>query len=160
MANNQFDQTKCSKRCTVRRDGRKVRPDSRIVLALGRRALARHGHTSRNAGMRTGLSDSSESCCVGNVTRGTGSALTWVSSQNLRRAYSKPAWGCIALGVLAMRSAELEKSRRQVRDNDRVLLCPLCASEPLGVIVILDTSQRDRTVSLFTCQCGELIWDD
>ncbi len=47
------------------------------------------------------------------------------------------------------------------RDNNRVVVfCPACASEPLRVIVILDTTRRDRTVRLFKCECGELIWDD
>jgi formate dehydrogenase maturation protein FdhE len=44
------------------------------------------------------------------------------------------------------------------RDDDR-FVCPACASEPLRVIIILDTS-RGRAVRLFKCECGELIWDD
>ena len=49
---------------------------------------------------------------------------------------------------------------REVRDNNRIFSCPVCACEPLRVIFILDSTQRDRTVRLFKCECGELIWDD
>jgi hypothetical protein len=44
-------------------------------------------------------------------------------------------------------------------DDDTGLLCPSCASEPARAIAILDTS-KGKTVRLFRCQCGELIWDD
>lgn len=46
----------------------------------------------------------------------------------------------------------------KARDDDR-FFCSTCASKPLRVIVILDT-RKGRTVRLFKCECGELIWDD
>jgi hypothetical protein len=49
---------------------------------------------------------------------------------------------------------------RQARDSERPFSCPACAREPFKVIFILDTTRRDRTVRLFKCECGELIWDD
>lgn len=46
------------------------------------------------------------------------------------------------------------------RDNGRVLSCPACAREPLRLIIILDSTHGDRSVRLFKCECGELVWDD
>jgi formate dehydrogenase maturation protein FdhE len=54
-----------------------------------------------------------------------------------------------------------KRSGSKARDNnDRKFFCAVCASEPRRMIVILDTTQRDRIVRLFKCECGELIWDD
>jgi formate dehydrogenase maturation protein FdhE len=48
------------------------------------------------------------------------------------------------------------------RDNDRAFshpACPACASAPSRVMVILDT-RNGKTVRLYECQCGGLLWDD
>ena len=43
------------------------------------------------------------------------------------------------------------------RGNDRI--CPTCDSDSLRAAVILDT-RKGKTVRVFKCQCGELIWGD
>jgi len=48
----------------------------------------------------------------------------------------------------------------EARDNDdQVMFCLTCGSEPHLLIAILD-SRKGKTVRVFECQCGELIWDD
>jgi hypothetical protein len=47
---------------------------------------------------------------------------------------------------------------RGVQDDD-IILCPTCASRPRLIISILDT-RKGRTVRLFECRCGEVVWDD
>ena len=65
------------------------------------------------------------------------------------------------MGVLAMACANPdERPGNLARDENRIVFCPSCSSEPLRVIFILDTTQRDRIVRLFKCECGELIWED
>jgi len=60
-----------------------------------------------------------------------------------------------------MDRANPDKRRgREAPDEKRVFSCPVCAYEPHRVIVILDTTHRNRTVRVFECECGELIWDD
>lgn len=58
-----------------------------------------------------------------------------------------------------MRRADPEKRPSEFACDSERSSCPACALEPLRVIVILDTC-RGRTVRLFKCECGELIWDD
>jgi formate dehydrogenase maturation protein FdhE len=52
-----------------------------------------------------------------------------------------------------------KRSAYPARDNERLMSCPACASVPTRAIIILDT-RKGKTVRLFRCQCGELIWDD
>lgn len=58
-----------------------------------------------------------------------------------------------------MGCADPDKRPGNKARDDEPLFCSACASELLRVIVILDT-RRGRTVRLFKCECGELIWDD
>jgi formate dehydrogenase maturation protein FdhE len=51
------------------------------------------------------------------------------------------------------------RSDNKVREDERMLFCPACASTPNLVISILD-SRKGRTVRLFECGCGEIIWDE
>jgi len=39
------------------------------------------------------------------------------------------------------------------------VFCPTCTRKPDVVIPILDT-RRGRTVRMFLCECGEIVWDD
>ena len=50
-------------------------------------------------------------------------------------------------------------AREGAQESDRAILCPTCALEPTRVIVLLDT-RKGKTVRLFKCECGELVWDD
>jgi hypothetical protein len=52
-----------------------------------------------------------------------------------------------------------QQSDSGARDDDRIIFCPACASSPGLIISLLDTT-KGRTVRLFECRCGELIWDD
>jgi hypothetical protein len=52
-----------------------------------------------------------------------------------------------------------EHSGNDVRGNDNVIFCPKCASQPRLLIAVLD-SRKGKTVRVFECRCGELIWDD
>lgn len=63
-------------------------------------------------------------------------------------------------GVQMGRADSDMRSGLEAREGEREFCCPVCAYEPQQVIVILDTTQRDRAVRLFKCECGELIWDD
>jgi hypothetical protein len=47
----------------------------------------------------------------------------------------------------------------EAHQNDNVFFCPTCASRPRLRIAILD-SRKGRTVRLFECRCGEIVWDD
>jgi formate dehydrogenase maturation protein FdhE len=49
--------------------------------------------------------------------------------------------------------------RVQNQNDERIIFCPTCASNPDLIISMLDTC-KGRTVRLFECQCGEVIWDD
>lgn len=63
------------------------------------------------------------------------------------------------MGMSGMTRVDAEKRpSKSARDSDR-FSCPACALEPLRFIIILDTC-NGRTVRLFKCECGELIWDD
>jgi hypothetical protein len=67
--------------------------------------------------------------------------------------------GRAALGD-EMSCADPDKRKdREVRNDARRFFCAACATEPWRVIVILDT-RNGKTVRLFKCECGELIWDD
>jgi formate dehydrogenase maturation protein FdhE len=44
-------------------------------------------------------------------------------------------------------------------NTDRAFLCPACASAPTRPVVILDT-RKGKTIRMFECQCGEIVWDD
>jgi hypothetical protein len=44
-------------------------------------------------------------------------------------------------------------------DDDQVIFCPTCALQPRLLIAILD-SRKGKTVRVFECQCGEIVWDD
>jgi hypothetical protein len=44
-------------------------------------------------------------------------------------------------------------------DDDHVIFCPTCALQPRLLIAILD-SRKGKTVHVFECKCGEVIWDD
>jgi len=50
-------------------------------------------------------------------------------------------------------------SDRRVQKDERTVFCQTCASTPHLVVSILDT-RKGRTVRLFECKCGEMIWDD
>jgi formate dehydrogenase maturation protein FdhE len=50
-------------------------------------------------------------------------------------------------------------SDRRVKNDKRTILCPTCASSPHLIVSILDTG-KGKTVRLFECGCGEIIWDD
>jgi len=50
-------------------------------------------------------------------------------------------------------------SDSRVNKDERIIFCPSCASNPDLIVSILDTL-KGRTVRLFECSCGELIWDD
>ncbi len=55
---------------------------------------------------------------------------------------------------------DAEKRRdHPARDKDRALSCPACAAAPTGIVVIVDT-RKGKTIRLFECRCGELVWDD
>jgi hypothetical protein len=47
---------------------------------------------------------------------------------------------------------------KEVQD-DEMIFCPTCASRPRLIISILD-SRKGRTVRMFECRCGEVVWDD
>src|SRR6516165_4699179 len=47
---------------------------------------------------------------------------------------------------------------KEVQDDD-TFFCPTCASRPCLMISILD-SHKGRTVRIFECRCGEIVWDD
>jgi formate dehydrogenase maturation protein FdhE len=51
------------------------------------------------------------------------------------------------------------RSDNRGRNDERMIFCPVCASSPNLIISILDT-RKGRTVRLFECGCGEIIWDD
>jgi hypothetical protein len=51
-----------------------------------------------------------------------------------------------------------ERSGSEARDESE-FLCPRCAVQPQFVIVLLD-SCKGRTVRMFRCECGEIVWDD
>jgi formate dehydrogenase maturation protein FdhE len=52
-----------------------------------------------------------------------------------------------------------KRSGNEARDDDQVMFCPTCASQPRLRIAILD-SRKGKTVRVFECRCGEIIWDD
>jgi hypothetical protein len=52
-----------------------------------------------------------------------------------------------------------QQSDNGTRDDDGIIFYPACVSNPGLIVSILDTS-KGRTVRLFECRCGELIWDD
>jgi formate dehydrogenase maturation protein FdhE len=51
------------------------------------------------------------------------------------------------------------RSDNKARNDERIIFCPTCASTPNLIVSILDT-RKGRTVRLFECGCGEIIWDD
>ena len=51
-----------------------------------------------------------------------------------------------------------ERLGRETREDDG-LLCPKCAIRLQLVIKLLD-SCKGKTVRMFRCECGELVWDD
>jgi hypothetical protein len=51
-------------------------------------------------------------------------------------------------------------SDNKTRDDELIIFCPTCASsQPRLLIAILD-SRKGKTVRVFECQCGEVVWDD
>jgi formate dehydrogenase maturation protein FdhE len=52
-----------------------------------------------------------------------------------------------------------KRSGNEAQDDDLIVFCPTCASQPRLLIAILD-SRKGKTVRLFECQCGEVVWDD
>ena len=58
-----------------------------------------------------------------------------------------------------MDRADSERQSDKIQKEERMMFCPACASTPDPVISILD-SRKGRTVRLFECKCGEMIWDD
>jgi formate dehydrogenase maturation protein FdhE len=46
----------------------------------------------------------------------------------------------------------------KAQDNNDIF-CPRCAIRPMLVIVMLD-SRKGKTIRVFRCQCGEMLWDD
>jgi formate dehydrogenase maturation protein FdhE len=51
------------------------------------------------------------------------------------------------------------QSDSTVQNDERMIFCPICASIPNLIVSMLDTC-KGRTVRLYECQCGEVIWDD
>ncbi len=47
---------------------------------------------------------------------------------------------------------------KEAQDDD-TFFCPTCASRPRLIISILD-SRKGKTVRIFECRCGEIVWDD
>ena len=47
----------------------------------------------------------------------------------------------------------------EARDGDQVIFCRTCALKPRLRIAMLD-SRKGKTVRVFECECGEVIWDD
>jgi len=43
--------------------------------------------------------------------------------------------------------------------DDDIVFCPTCTLRPRLIISILDT-RKGRTVRMFECRCGEIVWDD
>jgi hypothetical protein len=43
--------------------------------------------------------------------------------------------------------------------RDEVMFCAKCASQLRLLIALLD-SRKNKTVRVFECQCGEVVWDD
>jgi formate dehydrogenase maturation protein FdhE len=57
------------------------------------------------------------------------------------------------------RTDSSQLSDKEVRDEDHVVFCPVCASRPRLVISILD-ARRSKMARVFECRCGEVVWDD
>jgi formate dehydrogenase maturation protein FdhE len=50
-------------------------------------------------------------------------------------------------------------SGTEARDDGHIIFCPTCASRPRLIISIVD-SRKGKTVRVFECECGEIVWDD
>jgi hypothetical protein len=53
---------------------------------------------------------------------------------------------------------QVECAGNKARENNDIS-CPRCAIRPLLVMVMLD-SCKGKTIRVFRCRCGELVWDD
>jgi hypothetical protein len=58
-----------------------------------------------------------------------------------------------------MGNSDPEKRPGNETRDDEVMFCAKCALQLRLLIALLD-SRKSKTVRVFECQCGEVVWDD